>query len=67
MCLTVSLTTWVEVQTKDRMGRDNLGGGGHLLIVDVCLAGDLPAHHDHAGLGDRLAGHLGGGGEEVRG
>ena len=31
----------------------------HLLIVHHSLAGDLPAQHDHASLGDSLAGNLG--------
>jgi hypothetical protein len=30
-----------------------------LLVVEVCLGGDLTEDHDHTGLGGRLTGHLG--------
>ena len=30
----------------------------NILVVDMCFGGDLSADHDHAGLGDGLAGNL---------
>ena len=38
---------------------DVLDGVPHnLLVVNISLAGDLSTDHDHAGLGDGLAGNL---------